>query len=54
MIFKAGKGHRFVALLRGPRLAGEVSDADPHKEGKPVPKSHALGPIPRPRRPRAS
>jgi 2,3-bisphosphoglycerate-independent phosphoglycerate mutase len=37
ILFRAGKGHRFVVVLRGPGLAGEVSDADPHKEGKPVP-----------------
>ena len=39
-----GKGHRFVAVLRGPGLGGAVSDADPHKEGKPIPPSHALAP----------
>jgi len=37
VMLQAGKGHRFVAVLRGPGLAGDVSDADPHKEGKPVP-----------------
>jgi len=42
ILLKAGKGHRFVAVLRGPGLAGEVSDADPHKEGRPVP---AAGPV---------
>ncbi len=44
VILKPGKGHRFVAVLRGPGLGGEVSDADPHKEGKPVPSAHALVP----------
>ncbi len=39
---KAGKGHRFVAVFRGPGLGGEVSDADPHQEGRPVPASHVL------------
>lgn len=39
-----GKGHRFVAVLRGPGLGGAVSDADPHKEGKPIPASHTLEP----------
>ncbi len=39
-----GKGHRFVAVLRGPGLSGAVSDADPHKEGKKIPASHALEP----------
>jgi 2,3-bisphosphoglycerate-independent phosphoglycerate mutase len=42
IMLKAGKGHRFVAVLRGPGLGGEVSDADPHKEGKVIPPSHAL------------
>ena len=42
IVLQAGKGHRFVAVLRGPGLGGAVSDADPHKEGKPVPKAHPL------------
>lgn len=42
VILKPGKGHRFVAVLRGPGLGGEVSDADPHKEGKVIPPAHAL------------
>jgi 2,3-bisphosphoglycerate-independent phosphoglycerate mutase len=42
LLLQAGKGHRFVAVLRGPGLGGEVSDADPHKEGKPVPPARAL------------
>jgi len=42
IVLEAGKGHRFVAVLRGPGLGGAVSDADPHREGKPVPRSHAL------------
>lgn len=45
-ILKAGKGHRFVAVLRGPGLAGEVGDADPHKEGHPIPHAAALTPNP--------
>jgi len=44
VVLQAGKGHRFVAVLRGPGLGGDVSDADPHKEGKPTPPSHALTP----------
>lgn len=44
VVLKAGKGHRFVAVFRGPGLGGDVSDADPHKEGKPIPKAHALEP----------
>jgi len=42
IVLKAGKGHRFVAVLRGPGLGGDVSDADPHQEGKPIPPAHAL------------
>jgi len=44
VILQAGKGHRFVAVFRGPGLAGEVSDADPHREGKPIPASAAQAP----------
>jgi 2,3-bisphosphoglycerate-independent phosphoglycerate mutase len=46
IVLEPGKGHRFVAVLRGPGLAGDASDADPHREGKPVPASHALAPSP--------
>jgi 2,3-bisphosphoglycerate-independent phosphoglycerate mutase len=42
VVLQAGKGHRFVAVLRGPGLGGAVSDADPHKEGKGIPESHPL------------
>ena len=41
LILEPGKGHRFVAVLRGPGLAGEVSDADPHHEGVPIPLARA-------------
>jgi 2,3-bisphosphoglycerate-independent phosphoglycerate mutase len=44
VVLQAGKGHRFVAVLRGPGLGGAVSDADPHKEGKVIPQAHALEP----------
>jgi 2,3-bisphosphoglycerate-independent phosphoglycerate mutase len=44
VVLQAGKGHRFVAVFRGPGLGGEVSDADPHKEGKPIPAARPLGP----------
>ena len=43
LVLQAGKGHRFVAVLRGPGLGGEVSDADPHREGKPIPPARAPG-----------
>ncbi|HVP15020.1 MAG TPA: 2,3-bisphosphoglycerate-independent phosphoglycerate mutase [Terriglobales bacterium] len=42
LLLRAGKGHRFVVVLRGPGLAGDVSDADPHKEGKAVPRVEPL------------
>jgi 2,3-bisphosphoglycerate-independent phosphoglycerate mutase len=42
LMLQPGKGHRFVAVLRGPGLGGVVSDADPHKEGKTVPRAHPL------------
>lgn len=44
VVLQAGKGHRFVAVLRGPGLGGDVGDADPHKEGKPIPPAHVLVP----------
>ncbi|HEV2104361.1 MAG TPA: 2,3-bisphosphoglycerate-independent phosphoglycerate mutase [Candidatus Eisenbacteria bacterium] len=42
VVLQAGKGHRFVAVFRGPGLGGAVSDADPHHEGHPVPPARAL------------
>lgn len=38
VIIKAGKGHRFVVLFRGKGLEGPLTDADPHREGAPIPK----------------
>ena len=38
VIIKAGKGHRFVVIFRGKGMEGPLTDADPHREGKPVPK----------------
>ena len=43
VLLKAGKGHRFVAVLRGTGLSGEVSDADPHREGSAIPAARPLG-----------
>ena len=37
VIIKAGKGHRFVVIFRGPGLEGPLTDADPHHEGAPIP-----------------
>src|SRR3989441_8485980 len=38
IIIKAGKGHRFVVIFRGKGLEGPLTDADPHREGLPIPK----------------
>src|ERR1700733_4061543 len=37
VIIKPGKGHRFVVIFRGPGLEGPLTDADPNREGLPVP-----------------
>ena len=44
IIIKAGKGHRFVVLFRGKGLEGPLTDADPHREGLPVPKVEPVNP----------
>src|SRR5712672_1494618 len=44
VIIKPGKGHRFVVLFRGKGLEGPLTDADPHREGSPVPKVAPLNP----------
>ncbi len=41
---KAGKGHRFVVLFRGKGLEGPLTDADPHREGLPVPTANPVNP----------
>jgi 2,3-bisphosphoglycerate-independent phosphoglycerate mutase len=38
VIIKPGKGHRFVVIFRGKGLEGPLTDADPNREGFPVPK----------------
>src|SRR5438128_1459685 len=38
VIIKAGKGHRFVVIFRGKGLEGPLTDADPHREGLPIPR----------------
>ena len=38
VIIKPGKGHRFVVVFRGKGLEGPLTDADPHREGSPIPK----------------
>lgn len=37
VLIKAGKEHRFVVVFRGKGLEGPVTDADPNREGLPVP-----------------
>src|SRR5215813_678376 len=44
VIIKAGKGHRFVVVFRGNGLEGPLTDADPHREGLPVPEVEPLNP----------
>ena len=44
VIIKAGKGHRFVVVFRGKGLEGPLSDADPHREGLPVPQAAPVNP----------
>jgi 2,3-bisphosphoglycerate-independent phosphoglycerate mutase len=38
VIIKAGKGHRFVVIFRGKGLEGPLTDADPNREGLPIPE----------------
>jgi 2,3-bisphosphoglycerate-independent phosphoglycerate mutase len=44
VIIKPGKGHRFVVVFRGKGLEGPLTDADPHREGLPIPKVGPLNP----------
>src|SRR5436309_2675354 len=44
VIIKPGKGHRFVVLFRGQGLEGPLTDADPHREGLPIPKVEPANP----------
>src|SRR5580765_7544822 len=44
VIIKPGKGHRFVVLFRGKGLEGPLTDADPHREGSPVPQVAPVNP----------
>jgi 2,3-bisphosphoglycerate-independent phosphoglycerate mutase len=37
VIIKAGKEHRFVVVFRGQGLEGPLTDADPNREGFPIP-----------------
>jgi 2,3-bisphosphoglycerate-independent phosphoglycerate mutase len=42
VMIKPGKGHRFVVVFRGKGLEGPLTDADPHREGAPIPKAEAV------------
>src|SRR5216110_2797965 len=42
VIIKPGKGHRFVVVFRGKGLEGPLTDADPHREGSPIPRVEAV------------
>src|SRR4051794_26154918 len=44
VIIRPGKGHRFVVLFRGKGLEGPLTDADPHREGSPIPKVQPVNP----------
>lgn len=44
VFIKPGKGHRFVVVFRGKGLEGPLSDADPHREGQPIPPAAPLNP----------
>lgn len=44
VLIKAGKGHRFVVIFRGPGLEGPISDCDPHREGLPIPQPSPVNP----------
>jgi 2,3-bisphosphoglycerate-independent phosphoglycerate mutase len=37
VMIKPGKGHRFVVVFRGTGLEGPLTDADPNREGLPIP-----------------
>ncbi len=42
VIIRPGKGHRFVVVFRGKGLEGPLTDADPHREGLPVPPAQPV------------
>lgn len=39
VIIKPGKEHRFVVVFRGKGIEGPLTDADPNREGFPIPKA---------------
>ena len=44
VLIRPGKGHRFVVVFRGKGLEGPLTDADPHREGLPIPKASPASP----------
>lgn len=44
VMIKAGKGHRFVVIFRGKGLEGPLTDADPNREGLPIPRVEPTNP----------
>jgi 2,3-bisphosphoglycerate-independent phosphoglycerate mutase len=44
VMIKPGKGHRFVVVFRGKGLEGPLTDADPNREGLPIPQSKPTNP----------
>src|SRR5687768_15863307 len=42
VLIRAGTGHRFVVIFRGKGLEGPLTDADPHREGLPVPRAEPV------------
>ena len=42
ILCNASTAHRGAVVLRGEDLSGEIEDADPHREGKPIPKAKPL------------
>jgi len=36
IVIRAGKGHRFVVIFRGPGMEGPLTNTDPGHEGKPI------------------
>ncbi len=44
VLIRPGKGHRFVVVFRGKGFEGPLTDADPHREGLPIPTVEAVDP----------
>jgi 2,3-bisphosphoglycerate-independent phosphoglycerate mutase len=44
VFIQPGKGHRFVVIFRGQGLEGPLTDADPNREGFPIPTVNPVNP----------